>query len=70
MSDLMLKTSLGSEGVGGWKEERRWTMGYRRLLYLFFKYNFNLKKVKKASIRSFLKLCVNANHFIWSVVDL
>lgn len=36
----------------------------------FFKYNFNLKKVKKASIRSFLKLCVNANHFIWSVVDL
>lgn len=35
LSDLMLRTSLGSEGVGGWEEERRRTRGYRWWLYLF-----------------------------------
>lgn len=34
LSDPMLRTSLGSEGVGGWEEERSRTTGFK-------KYNFN-----------------------------
>lgn len=33
LSDPTLRTSLGSEGVGGWEEERSRTMGFK-------KYNF------------------------------
>lgn len=34
LSDPMLRTSLGSEGVGGWEKERSRTTGFK-------KYNFN-----------------------------
>lgn len=56
LSDPMLRTSLGTKGVGGWEEERSWTMGCRWWLCIFF-----FKKYI-TSIRSFLKLSVNTNH--------
>lgn len=55
LSDLMLRTSLGSGGVGGWEEERRRTIGYRWWLYLF-EIKLQQKKGKKSLFGVFLKL--------------